>query len=184
MKQVLFLFMLSFPLLTGFSQERYFTKTAHIRFYSHTPAEDIEAGNNMVSSIIDTKSGNVAFTLLMKSFEFKKALMQEHFNENYAESDKFPKATFSGKVVNFNENMFSSEGTYNVQVEGDLTIHGVTNKIRVPGTISFTQGVLKAKSSFNVSPEDYDIKIPGLVREKIAKNIEVSVEAEYKPYKP
>ena len=87
----------------AFGQERFFTKTGSISFFSKTPLEDIEAHNRSVTCVLDSKTGNVQFAVLMKGFEFKKALMQEHFNEDYIESDKYPKAEFKGQIVNNSE---------------------------------------------------------------------------------
>lgn len=89
------------------AQTRYMTKTGYIGFYSHTPVEDIKADNNQVASILDSQTGEMVFNVLIKSFVFEKALMQEHFNENYMESDKYPKASFKGKVSNLEKIDFS-----------------------------------------------------------------------------
>src|SRR5687768_4455396 len=106
------------------AQDKYFTKTGKISFYSKAPMEDIEAKNKTVAAVMDIKTGALQFSVLMKSFEFEKALMQEHFNENYVESDKFPKADFKGSVVNNSSVNYSKDGTYNTMVKGKLTIHG------------------------------------------------------------
>ncbi len=112
----------------------------------------------------------------MKSFNFKKALMQEHFNENYVESDKFPKASFKGSIAGANGLDLSKDGKHEVNVTGDLTIHGVTRQVSAPGTLEAKDGKVMASSKFMVSPEDYDIEIPAVVRDKIAKELEVSVD--------
>lgn len=165
------------------AQDRFFTKTGKISFYSSTPIEDIEAHNKTTTSVIDTKSGKMEFAVLMKAFQFEKALMEEHFNENYVESSKFPKANFSGTITNLGDVDFKKDGTYKVNVKGNLTLHGVTKPIEVPGTITVKNGEVNAVSTFNVSPEDYNISIPNLVREKIAKQIKVSVDINYEPLK-
>ena len=161
--------------------QRYMTKVGFIGFYSHTPMEDIKADNNQVAGILDISTGEIVFQALVKSFHFDRALMEEHFNENYMESDKFPKSTFKGKITNLSSVNFSKNGTYDVTVEGDLMIHDVTNKISTRGTIEVVTGGINANSKFNIVPEDYKISIPGLVREKINKNMEVTVTMKYAP---
>ncbi len=162
-------------------QGKYMTRSGYIWFYSQTPVEDIKAHNRQAACILNTETGEVAVTLLMKSFEFKKALMQEHFNENYVESDKFPKASFQGKVQDASPMDFSSPGEYEVPVSGSLTIHGVTNEIETEVTLNVKpDGPIKVKTMFLVKPADYDIEIPKVVRENIAKEIEVHVDVELK----
>ena len=150
------------------AQDKYFTKTGKISFFSSTPMENIEAHNSKSTSVIDTKTGKMEFATLMKAFDFEKALMQEHFNENYVESDKYPKATFSGAITNLSDVNFKKDGTYKVKVKGNLTMHGVTKEVEAPGTITVKGNQISANSTFNVAPEDYKIEIPKLVREKIA----------------
>lgn len=164
--------------LTGYSQ-KYMTKNGSIHFYSETPIETIQADNKQVNSALDIQTGDFVFKVLMKSFVFEKALMQEHFNENYVESDKFPNATFQGKVSNLSAINFTKEGTYEATVEGDLTIHGVTRKISEKGTFTVKPGdIIHANSKFMVKPADYDIKIPATVMKNIAETIEVTVDVE------
>jgi len=157
------------------------TRNGYIGFFSGTPIEDIKADNNQVASVIDISTGEIVFQVLIKSFKFAKALMEEHFNENYLESEKFPKSTFKGKITNLAAVDFSKPGQYEVIVEGDLNIHDVTNKVSVTGSIEVIPGGINANSKFNVVPEDYKIKIPAIVRENIAKIIEVTVAIRYSP---
>ena len=166
------------------AQSKWFTRSGQITFYSSTPVEDIEAVNNAVSSVFDQSTGNIQFSAEIKSFVFEKALMQEHFNENYMESDEYPQAKFAGKITNMNEVDWSTPGDYEVIIEGKLTIHGETKDIRVKGVFRVIDSSnMKAKAEFKVKPEDYKINIPDLVREKIAKEILVKVNMEYKPLK-
>jgi hypothetical protein len=158
------------------SAQKYITKTGHIWFYSHTPMEDIEAHNRQVVSSIDCTSGELAFLLLVKSFEFKTALMQEHFNENYMESDKIPKASFKGKIDNIAAIDFKKDGKYPAEVSGDLTIHGVTKHLATAGVIEVKGAAINANAKFVIVPQDYGIQIPSLVAEKIAREIPVTVE--------
>lgn len=159
--------------------QKYMTKNGNIKFYSETPMETIEATNNQVNSALDITTGDFVFKILIKSFQFEKALMQEHFNENYLESDEFPNSTFKGKVANLSAIDFTKEGTYEAVIEGDMTIHGVTRKITEKGTFVVKAGdKIEGKSKFNVKPSDYNIKIPGAVINNIAETIEVTVEVE------
>ena len=171
-------------LLTGIiaaNAQKYMTKNGFIGFYSHTAMEDLKGDNNQVVGLLDVSTGEMVFQALIKSFHFDRALMEEHFNENYMESDKFPKSVFKGKITNLASIDFSKPGTYDAIVEGDLTIRDATNKITTKGTIEVTSGGINANAKFNIVPEDYKINIPGVVREKINKNLEVTVAMKYTP---
>lgn len=157
---------------TAYSQ-LYSTRAGFVGFYSKTALEDIKAENNQVYAIIDAGKQNLAFQLLLKGFVFTKELMQEHFNENYAESDKYPKATFSGS---YSGNVQpGKDGVYQVTVKGNLSLHNTTKAIEVPATIEVKNGHLLGKTEFKVRPEDFNINIPSLVRDKIDKEITVKV---------
>jgi polyisoprenoid-binding protein YceI len=168
-------------LVASVNAQKFMTKNGFISFYGHTPMEDMKADNNQVASVLDISTGDLVFQVLIKSFHFDRALLEEHFNENYMESDKFPKATFKGKITNLQSVNFAKNGIYDVTVEGDLTIRDATNKINAKGTIEVVAGGLNANSKFLISPEDYKINIPGVVREKIAKNFEITVTIKYSP---
>ena len=161
------------------SAQKLIAKTGHIWFYSYTPMEVIEAHNRQAVSILDIKTGDIVINLLNKSFEFKVALMQEHFNENYMETTKFPKSAFKGKITNIDKISFKKDGIYTAEVAGDLTIHGVTKNVSTTGTIEVASGSITAKAKFKVIPKDYEIKIPQLVENKIAKEMEITVEIPY-----
>jgi hypothetical protein len=180
MKRLIVLFFL-FNLVLAVNAQKYMTKNGFIGFYSHTPMEDIKAENNQVVGALDISTGEMVFQALIKSFHFDRALMEEHFNENYMESDKIPKSMFKGKITNLSAVDFTKNGAYDVTVEGDLTIHDVTNKITTKGTIEVVSGGINANSKFNIIPEDYKITIPGVVREKINKNLEVTIAMKYAP---
>ena len=158
----------------SFAQEKFYTKTGKISFYSKAPMEEIEAVNNTVTAVLDTKTGGFQFLVKMNGFAFEKALMQDHFHENYVESDKYPNAQFKGSIVNNSEINYSKEGVYNAKVKGLLTIHGVTKEIETTGTIKVQGNNLKAESVFNILLSDYDVKIPQLVGEKISNNIRIT----------
>ena len=161
--------------------QRYMTRTGYIGFYSHTPLEDIKADNNQVSSILDISTGDIVFQVLIRSFKFEKALMEEHFNENYLESEKYPRSSFTGKIIDPAAVDFTKTGTYKVSVEGELTLHNVTKKINVPGIIEVESEGIKASAKFNIATEDYNITIPSVVRDNIARTIEVTVNLKYTP---
>ncbi len=163
--------------------QRYITKTGHIWFHSEAPLETIEAHNNQVNSALDINTGALVFKVLMKSFIFEKALMQEHFNENYVESDKFPNATFQGKVANIADIDLLKEGSYNAEISGELTIHGITNKVEANGTFDVNSDMIAGKSKFTLLIADYDISIPGAVAGKIADEIEINVDLQLKELK-
>jgi hypothetical protein len=159
--------------------QKYMTKNGNIMFYSETPMETIQAVNDQVNAALDTQTGDIVFKILIKSFQFPKALMQEHFNENYMESDKFPNSTFKGKITNLSSIDFSKEGAYDAVLEGDMTIHGVTKNISEKGTFTVVPGdKVHGKSKFLVRVADYNIRIPGTVINNIAETIEVTVDVE------
>jgi polyisoprenoid-binding protein YceI len=177
MKQFLAIFFLSFFILkVSFTQEKYFTKTGKIQFFSKTSAENIDATNRSVAVILDSKTGDIQFAVLMKGFEFKKALMQEHFNTKYVESDKFPKAEFKGQVTNNSEIKYTTDGTYNAKVKGKLTLHGVTKDVESTGTITVKSGKITVTSVFNILLPDYSIQVPAVNRSQISDDIKITVD--------
>lgn len=178
-KYLIFLFVL-LPIVS-ISQERYITRQGFISFYSHTPVEDIEAVNNQVLSIVDLSNGAVAVSLLMKSFQFEKALMQEHFNENYIESDKYPKANFQGKIENLQDILAGDNGV--ALVSGELTIHGITKPITMEGKLDISDKSVNFEGKFKLIVADFDIKIPSIVARNIAREVEVTCILEHVPYK-
>ena len=177
------LFILFTGLVISFSAfpQNYITKAGHIWFFSDAPVEDIEAHNYQVTSILKKETGEMVFKVLMKGFRFEKSLMQEHFNEKYVESDRFPEATFKGKITNLEKVNFEKPGVYQVTVNGDLTIHGITQPVTANGTMEVSEGKIIGKSKFNVKVEDYKINIPGAVKDNIAKVIDINVEMGYEP---
>ncbi|MEQ8323963.1 MAG: YceI family protein [Vicingaceae bacterium] len=178
---ILFLTILLFS--TVLNAQKYVTKTGHIKFFSTTPMENIEAHNRQVNSAFDLSNGNFVFKVLIKSFEFEKALMQEHFNENYMESDKFPNAMFSGKIENISDVDFDKNGDYSVDVKGNLTIHGVTKSVEQKGTFTVSGDGINANAVFKVKVADYDIKIAKAVIDNIAEEIEITVDAKLEKLK-
>jgi len=162
-------------------QGKYLTNEGQISFFSHTAIEDIKAENLEVASVIDAASGEVAIIVKMTDFQFEKKRMQEHFNENYVESEKFPKATFNGAILNNSQIDYSSKGEYQVLVEGEMTIHGISNKVDAEGIIEVISDGIIARTKFLLNPEDYGIKIPKVVRKNIAEKLEITVEFNYQP---
>ena len=161
------------------AQDVFITRHGQISFFSKTPIENIDALDNEAASVINIKTGEIGFAVLIKSFHFERALMEEHFNENYMDSDKIPKASFKGKINNLSAVNFSKDGSYEVAAEGDLTIHGVTQKIKIAGTIVVKGGLPQVLAKFKIVPKDYNIKIPALVADKIAETMNVSVDCKY-----
>lgn len=168
--------------ITANSQEKYLTKSGKITFFSKATMENIEAENNQVLSIIDSKTGEMAIAILMKSFLFEKALMQEHFNENYVESDKYPKATFKGTIENF-ENAYKIDTTSKVNVTGTLTIHGKSKKVTIPATFLKTEKGIEMVGEFYITLSDFDVKIPSVVAKNIAEKIKISFDFNHSIYK-
>ena len=162
-------------------QGLYVCKNARITLFSSAPIEDIKASTSTAASVYNASTGELAFSVSITSFQFPKSLMQEHFNSDYMESDKFPKATFKGKIQEQID--ISKDGIYPVMVVGDLTVHGVTQKRSVPGTIAVKNGVISMTSEFMVKCADHHIDIPQILFYHIAEVIKVNVSATYSPYK-
>ena len=181
LKLVLFASVLFFSFSAN--AQKYFTRSGSITFSSNAPLEKIEASNQKATSVLDIRSGKMEFAVLIKAFQFEKALMQEHFNENYMESDKFPKAKFKGAIADITSVDFSKDGDYPVKVKGELTIHGVTKEVEAEGTFNIKEGNIAAKSIFKIAVADYGIKIPKVVRDNIAKIVEINVSTQYELFK-
>ena len=152
--------------------QKFLAKTGEILFFSEAPMEDITAVNNKVSAVYDNDTKQLVFQLDIKDFIFPKALMQEHFNENYLESDLYPRSTFTGKVI--------SQDLENTTVEGVLKIHGKTNRIKVDGILKKENNIVNISAKFIVRLEDYNIDIPRIVMYKIAEEIDVEVNIKLK----
>jgi polyisoprenoid-binding protein YceI len=154
----------------------YTTSSGTIKFFSKTTAENIDATNNQVKAALDANTGNMEFAVSINSFLFKKALMQKHFQENYLESDKFPKSTFKGSIVNNAAVKYATDGTYPVNVKGKLTMHGVTKDVNIPGKVTISGKKAILSGDFNVLLDDYNIKVPANNASQIAKSIKVTVD--------
>ncbi|CAH8282695.1 YceI-like domain-containing protein [Mariniflexile fucanivorans] len=166
--------------LTVSAQKQVSTKT-HFKFFSTTPAENIEANNYASVGTITPASGDIVFSVPMQSFEFEKSLMQEHFNsKKFLNTKANPKAKLIGKIANLDAVNFTKDGTYNVDVTGDLTINGVTKPIKEKATVVIKEGKISLASKFNLTLADYEIAFKGgKPSTNIAKTVEVTVEANY-----
>lgn len=174
MKRILLAAVIVCSLQTSMAQKLY-TKNGLVSFFSSTSVENIKAENNQVLCVLNAQNGELQFSLLNKGFHFPKALMEEHFNENYIESNKYPKSTFKGTVADISKVSFDKDGTYPVTVKGDLNIHGVTKAVSTAGNIIVKAGKATASSKFTVKLADYNISIPNLVKDNISQNIEITV---------
>jgi len=159
--------------------QKYFSKTGTVTFLSNAPLEKIHARNTTASTVIDAANGNMEWAVLIQAFQFEKALMQDHFNENYMESGKFPKAKFKGRIDNWSTVNLDKDGEYTVTASGTLEIHGVTKPVTAQGRITVKNKVLSAQSKFNIMVADYNIQIPKVVADNIAKQVEIEVLADY-----
>lgn len=168
-----------FFICTKAEGQRYRLSSSHISFYSSAPLEDIEAHNEQAQSIFDIKTGEIAFIVPIKGFQFRKSLMQEHFNENFMESHKYPDAQFEGKLTGFQAD---ASDTQKVTAEGKLTIHGVTHHVEVPGKVTVGNPQIKMNAEFPVKVADYNIEIPRIVFYNIAEVVDVTVNFTYEPY--
>jgi polyisoprenoid-binding protein YceI len=155
--------------------QKFYTKNATVTFLSKAPMETIEGTNKTTTAVIDAASGAIAFSVVIKGFVFEKQLMQQHFNDNYMESNKFPKSEFKGTITNNADVKYATDGAYNVNVSGKLTIHGVTKDVTATGKITVAGGKISATSDFTVTLSDYNISIPAVVKEKIGKTVKISV---------
>lgn len=157
--------------------QKYYTKSGQVNFDATSPSspEKIEGTNRSATCVVDIKSGNMQFAVLMKGFAFERALMEEHFNENYVESSKYPKAEFKGEIKEIGKVDFTKDGTYTVKVKGKLTMHGESNDVETEAKIVIQGGRIKTNADFSVKLADYKVSIPGLVADKVSKVAKISV---------
>ena len=177
-KTILFLlFFFSIPIV---AQEKKTAANGNITFEASVPFyEAVDAKNNQVFSVLNTKNGSISFVAVIKNFQFERSLMQDHFNANYMESDKYPKATFKGQIEKFTLDKLNTTLT-EYYIKGKINIHGVTKNIRVPANISKTaSNAIVIHSFFTLNTEDFKIEIPFMVRNKIAQNVNVTLNTEF-----
>ncbi|HEY1061360.1 MAG TPA: YceI family protein [Daejeonella sp.] len=178
MKKILLVAIVLFLGASANAQDKYFTKNGTITFdaTTSTSPEKVAAVNKSVTCVLDSKTGNTQFSVLMKGFEFEQALMREHFHENYLESEKFPKALFKGQIINPSQINYSKNGIYDVNVKGQLTIHGQTKDVETNGKVSVNDGKISIAAKFAVLLNDYGIEVPRLVSDKLAKSASIKVD--------
>jgi len=178
MKKTILLLALIFTTSIAIAQ-KYYTKTGSATFEASVPAvEEVKATNSSTTAIINTTNGDFAALVLVKGFRFKNALMEEHFNENYAESDDFPKATFKGNITNFDISKLSEIAT-NYTFSGTLTFHGKTKQLSNERlALALVEGKIMVTGDFAVTVSDFDIKIPKVVSDKLSNNINVTYSFE------
>lgn len=161
----------------SFSQEKYIDRNGTIVFEaSEELFEEVKASNTSATAIYNIKTNEIAALALMKGFRFKNSLMEEHFNENYIESDTYPKATFKGKLIDFNPQKNLSENLTQIKVKGVLELHGKQKDIETLLTIQKVDNMISLTGSFSVIPADFDIEIPKIVSNKIAKVVSISID--------
>jgi polyisoprenoid-binding protein YceI len=176
MKWILFWGLFWVVALEGTAQ-KYVAEKSSITFFSDALIEDIKAVNTKGASILNVQTSDLVFSVPVREFQFKKKLMQEHFNEKYMESEKYPKATFSGKLLNFDP---SQKNSQSVKSKGKLTIHGVTQEVEIDG-IALSGDKVTLSSKFMIRLADYQVEIPQLMFQNIAEEVEVTLEFTYKP---
>lgn len=171
-----FLFTFAMVSAISFAQEKLTTKTGRINFEASMPAfEEVKATNSTATCVLNPATGEIASLALMKGFRFKVALMEEHFNENYIESTKYPKATFRGSIAGFNVNDLSATAK-DYTINGKLELHGKSKEISMPAKIKKTDAGIEIVSNFTVNSDDYGIEIPSVVSGKVSKKVKVHSE--------
>lgn len=167
--------------LTSQAQDKYITRNARVQFDATTSSspEKIEGVNKMGLSVFVAQTGQYEFSISMMAFEFEKALMKDHFNENYVETSKFPKAIFKGFIQDVAKINFAKDGKYPVKVKGSMTLHGETREVTADGILAISGGKITATSTFKLLLSDYKVEIPKLVEDKVAKEATITVAAAY-----
>lgn len=162
------------------AQDKLVTRSGEVTFISSTPVEEFEAKNNQAASILTKNDNMLAFNVLLKSFKFEKALMEEHFNEKYVHSDKHPSAKFKGNIPS-SVDLNIPKTHEGVEIDGEMTFHGVTKPVKaIADIVVNADNTVNINSNFDLTLEDYNVEIPSLVKEKIAKDVKVTVVANYK----
>jgi hypothetical protein len=180
MKSV-FLSIVGIVLSTSLYAQIFMAKNCEITFFSSSPIEDIQAINKATKPILNTSTGDIQVKIAMTAFVFEKPLMQEHFNENYAESEKFPYAVFKGKINEVID--YTKDGEYKATVTGKLNLHGIEKDATIDGTLTVKGQEIIITAKFNIHIADYGIKVPNLYVKNIAEDVEVKLNATLEPYK-
>ena len=175
-------FLIAFGCKDAFAQ-RYIDRNGSASFFSEAPLENIDAHTKEVISVLDVKTGALVASVVMQSFDFKKSLMKEHFNENYIESEKYPKSVFKGNIVNIGQLDLLQDGKHEVEVSGDITIHGVTRPLTLKTYILTKNNQLSTEVKFPIKIADFDIEIPKIVMYNVAEEVAVTLSFNYTPLK-
>ncbi len=180
MKKLVLFIVVTYLNLLNSQAQIYIADTCKVSFFSAATIEDIAAVNTISKPVMSTASGEIQISISNEDFIFKKNLMQEHFNEDYMESDKYPHTIFKGKV---NEKVdYAKDGTNNVTVTGNMDMHGVKKTITIPGTITIKNGILYLKAEFVAKLVDYNIKVPSVLGSSVAEQVAITLTARMKPY--
>jgi polyisoprenoid-binding protein YceI len=175
-KQFIFSMLLMLSMHCSIAQNKLFTtNTGTISFDAGTGVEDIKATSKAAVSVLKPSTGDLQMQVTITTFEFKSQLMEDHFNENYMESEKYPKSTFKGTITNMNTVNMNKPGNYAVKVKGTLEMHGVAKEVETTGTLNVTAENVTAIADFTIALKDYNINIPGAVTEKLSKTCKISV---------
>lgn len=180
MKRIIALLIVVLSISTAVQAQKYLTKTGEIEIFSETSLFLIEAKNQQVACIINGETGDVVVSTLARSFKFHEALVEEHFNENYMESHLYPKAQFKGKITNFSAVDLSKNGTYSGNLEGDLTMHGETNKVATKCKLVVNSGTITASTEFVISLAQYKIRVEEKYKDRINDEIKLTIHFELK----
>ncbi len=181
MKKLAVFLIASIGFLAKSQAQIFVADSCSVSFFSATSIEDIAAVNTICKPIMSTDNGEIDISIPNVDFEFKKKLMQEHFNEDYMESDKYPNTIFRGNV---NEKInYTKDGTNNVTVTGKMNMHGVVKTITIPGTVTVQGNSIKLTAKFDLKMADYNIKVPSILGSNVAEQVAITFRASMKPYK-
>ena len=179
MKLRYFLLTIFIGLMLGSNAQKYITKSGRIDIVSKSSLFTVEGINKKVASILNTETGELVISMLIRSFQFEEALMEEQFNGNYMESKSFPKSIFKGRISNINDIDFTKNGIYKTQVDGKITIHGVTRDIQEEGVITVSENMISAESEFYISLSDFDIKIEKAFKNSIEDKVLLKIDFKF-----
>jgi polyisoprenoid-binding protein YceI len=181
-KIVLFIIAISLSVATKAQTTIYMAKTSEISFFSEARMENIDAKNTTGKPVLNTKTGDIAVQVTMRGFKFKSPLMEEHFNETYVESDKYPQAKFTGKIKDNDKIDYTKDGSHDIIVEGPMTMHGVTKDITANGKLTIIGGKIVIESKFKLTLADFKVEVPKNKLSNIAEVVDVTVKAILEPF--
>lgn len=183
MKQKIIFTLIFLAVISSSYAQKYITKTGCVYFKSRTDAIDIDGSNNKVAAMLDMENGELVAIVLIKAFELPLATADKHFNETYMESDKYPKATFKGKILDYEKFDLNSNSTQEITIQGNLDIHGTNKQITQKTMVTNNNGKLVGKCELEIEINDYGIKVPNNVKDRVAKTIEVKIELVFEEMK-